>query len=100
MAVPGRMVHGARGTAPHPDLTPPVEKQTQSRDAARRSVWTLPGARARAAPPASRSARAQGAPGRRDDLVVRHLADALGEVPTMSEGIRQLAVALAPERVG
>jgi hypothetical protein len=31
---------------------------------------------------------------------VRHVADALGEVPAVAEGIGELSVALAPERIG
>ena len=34
------------------------------------------------------------------DLVLRHVAQALGEVPAMAEGVRELTMALAPEGLG
>jgi hypothetical protein len=47
-----------------------------------------------------RSAGAEGLRGGGDDFVVRDVAEPLGDVPAVPEGVRQLAVALAPADAG
>ena len=69
-------------------------------DAAGRPLL-LPPPRGRGAGRAGRGRSAAEGPRRGGhDLLLRHVAQALGEVPAMPEGIGELAVALAPERLG
>src|SRR4051794_25455312 len=66
------------------------------------SRTSTPRSRARSAPswpPRRRASSRERLRGGRDDLVVRHVAEMLTDVPAVPEGVLELAVPVAPERV-